>query len=76
MSFIMPKHKPSTGLKVYLIRHAESLNNITCHDHREGYEDLRSQDPDLSPQGYEQAAHLASYIKTHENIEDICESNP
>jgi broad specificity phosphatase PhoE len=63
-----------TGLKIYLVRHAESLNNIACHDHPGEYENIRYHDPQLSPTGHEQAQQLAQYIKQHEALSEICES--
>lgn len=74
MEFIPPKHNTSTGLRLYFIRHAESLNNVRNHDNPNNYENERSHDPELSPQGYEQAAQLAAYIKGHEHLGDVCES--
>ncbi|OMJ77211.1 hypothetical protein SteCoe_23246 [Stentor coeruleus] len=73
MSFITSKHNPATGLKIYFIRHAESLNNIRCHDDLQGYEHLRSHDPDLSPRGYEQASQLAQFIRQHEQLGEVSE---
>lgn len=74
MSFITSKHNPTTGLKIYFIRHAESLNNIRCHDNINNYEHLRSHDPELSPRGYEQASQLAQYIRQHEQLGEVSES--
>ena len=74
MAFITNKHNTATGLKLFFVRHAESTNNIACHDNFEAYEQLRSHDPELSPQGHDQAASLAQYIKQPENLGDICES--
>lgn len=75
MSFIPSKHsKVSMGLRIYLVRHAESTNNIICHDHIGEYESMRNHDPLLSPTGHEQAQQLAQYIKQHEHLSEICES--
>lgn len=47
-------------MRVYLIRHAQSENNIltdeTIH--------LRKVDPDITPLGYEQRDHLAKFLST------------
>jgi broad specificity phosphatase PhoE len=74
MAFIAEKHAKNTGLKIFLVRHAESMNNIACHDDREHYEQTRSHDPELSQRGMEQAAQLAEYIRKLEHMGEICES--
>jgi broad specificity phosphatase PhoE len=74
MAYIQPKHDKLTGLKVFLLRHAESLNNIRSHDNPYEYESLRSHDPDLSTQGYDQAAQLAAYLKQSGSLGDLVES--
>ena len=74
MAFVNNKHNVSTGLQIYFVRHAESLNNIRCRDNPEEYETLRFHDPELTPEGYEQAAKLAAFFKYHESHFDVCES--
>ena len=56
---------PHTGLKVYLIRHAESSNNVLCSQDPLHYEDVRDHDPALSPSGEEQAKQLGEFIARH-----------
>lgn len=75
MEFIPPKQTTSTGLRIYFIRHAESLNNIRYNADPNKYKEARSHDPDLSLKGYEQATQLAAYIKGNEQFRDVCESN-
>jgi broad specificity phosphatase PhoE len=75
MSFIPRNHLSNSGLKIYLVRHAESLNNIMCHDRPGEYETIRNHDPELSKTGHDQAHQLAQYIKQHEILSEICESN-
>ena len=72
MESIPQKHN---GLRLYFIRHAESLNNIRYNPDPNKYKEARSHDPDLSPKGYEQAIQLATYIKGNEQFRDVCESN-
>jgi broad specificity phosphatase PhoE len=76
MAYILNKHNYDTGLKLFFVRHAESMNNIQCHDNPLEYESMRSHDPLLSPQGYEQAAQLANYIRLHEPVGNLVESKP
>jgi 2,3-bisphosphoglycerate-dependent phosphoglycerate mutase len=47
-------------MQFYFIRHAQSQNNALYVETR-SYEG-RSEDPDLTPTGYEQARHLARYL--------------
>lgn len=57
---------PATGLKVYLIRHAESNNNLaSCSMDREAYEQVREHDPTLSEGGIEEARQLGQYMREH-----------
>ncbi|CAG9335297.1 unnamed protein product [Blepharisma stoltei] len=68
---------PHTGLKVYLIRHAESNNNLaSCTMERSEYERIREHDPTLSEGGIEEARQLGQYMKNHpdkfDNFIDQC----
>lgn len=47
-------------MRVYLIRHAQSENNIL----KEGTRHLRKVDPDITPLGYEQRDYLADFLAT------------
>lgn len=49
-------------LRLALVRHGESLNNVLEAQGEVTYRNGRLADPDLSPQGFEQANHLGSFL--------------
>ena len=54
-------------LRVFLIRHAESTNNvIEKTKDRLHYESILSHDPELTDKGHIQAQHLAEYLSHHQ----------
>jgi len=53
---------PGGRLRVVLVRHGESMNNIHEAKGWEAYVKGRSADPDLSPRGYAQAQLLGSWL--------------
>lgn len=58
-------HAASGTLRVLLVRHAESENNVLMRGaaSMRKFEDARSIDPNLSPRGVEQAASLAKLLE-------------
>lgn len=50
-------------MKVYLIRHGESINNIIEENDPHNYYYLRVKDPELSPAGINQAQSLTTRMK-------------
>lgn len=53
-------HQRATRLRVALVRHGESMNNVHMAQGR--YKSERVADPDLSPRGYEQAEALGAFV--------------
>lgn len=51
-------------MRLYIIRHAQSVNNALMED-----QEKRVQDPPLTDIGHQQTAHLAEYFKLSENLE-------
>eukprot|EP00628_Pelagophyceae_sp_CCMP2097_P040969 CAMPEP_0184260624 /NCGR_PEP_ID=MMETSP0977-20130417/13438_1 /TAXON_ID=483370 /ORGANISM="non described non described, Strain CCMP2097" /LENGTH=276 /DNA_ID=CAMNT_0026566289 /DNA_START=48 /DNA_END=878 /DNA_ORIENTATION=+ len=51
-----------TRLRVTLVRHGESMNNVHEAISEEDYRAHRTADPDLSPRGYLQAAALGRFV--------------
>ena len=58
----MPWNNSPPRLRLALVRHGESWNNIHEATSFEAYTAKRSPDPDLSPRGMEQAALLGTYL--------------
>lgn len=58
-------------LRVALIRHGESMNNVHEGVSEATYRAYRSADPDLSPRGYEQAKLLATYLANPEKSKTL-----
>lgn len=74
MLFIPGDHsKESVGLRIFLIRHAESTANIIPRNSAIDISTL-STDPSLSPLGHTQAMQLSNFIQAHEHISKISES--
>lgn len=53
-------------MELYIIRHAQSTNNALMEDPAR-----RVQDPDLTDVGYQQAEHVAHFLATATNLEQI-----
>jgi len=71
MYFIPAGHsEDSTGLRIYLIRHAESMTNIIPRNSLIDIETI-PKDPSLSPTGHKQAYQLAEFIKHHSQLSKI-----
>lgn len=71
MYFIPAGHcEDSTGLRIYLIRHAESTSNVIPRNSPIDIETI-SKDPSLTPTGHKQAFLLADYIKHHNHLSKI-----
>jgi 2,3-bisphosphoglycerate-dependent phosphoglycerate mutase len=69
-------HDLSTGLKIYFIRHAESLTNSLPKHPNFDFEDSASiYDSGLSPLGCQQAENLADYLSKFEVVPQLHESN-
>jgi broad specificity phosphatase PhoE len=57
----------SPNLRIILIRHGESENNIHHEISMEQYQQNRQADPDLTPVGYQQAQETAEYLRMGTN---------